>query len=200
MVRSVLTHADDPLWEEVILLAAAHPDLSSQRRDLLLQRMSGRASRSRRPMRRGRRRRLPLARRETIKAELHARMGTPASRRKTVTRPAKPGTSWAACRGPRCLGDLPEVCRWRRRLAPPNTGHQRPIRALRRGQGGLPNPGGGGRGKPRLALADAEHNIRGGQGPVTQPEYWNNLRFGKDRRGYPVVGCRGTRPRHMPRG
>lgn len=27
-----------------------------------------------------------------------------------------------------------------------------------------------------------------GKGPVMQPEYWNNPRLGKDRRGYPVVG------------
>jgi formylglycine-generating enzyme required for sulfatase activity len=27
-----------------------------------------------------------------------------------------------------------------------------------------------------------------GEGPVTQPEYWQNPRFGKDRHGYPVVG------------
>jgi formylglycine-generating enzyme required for sulfatase activity/DNA polymerase III delta prime subunit len=27
-----------------------------------------------------------------------------------------------------------------------------------------------------------------GEGPVTQPEYWDNPRFGKSRRGYPVVG------------
>ena len=35
----------------------------------------------------------------------------------------------------------------------------------------------------------AEHNTRWrGEGPVTQPEYWSDPRFGKDRRGYPVVG------------
>jgi hypothetical protein len=35
----------------------------------------------------------------------------------------------------------------------------------------------------------AEHNTGWrGEGPVTQPEYWNDPRFGKDRRGYPVVG------------
>ncbi|MBM4457138.1 MAG: NACHT domain-containing protein [Chloroflexi bacterium] len=35
----------------------------------------------------------------------------------------------------------------------------------------------------------AEHNVEWrGEGPVTQPEYWHTPRFGKDRRGYPVVG------------
>ena len=35
----------------------------------------------------------------------------------------------------------------------------------------------------------AEHDADWrGKGPVTQPEYWNDPRFGKDRRGYPVVG------------
>lgn len=35
----------------------------------------------------------------------------------------------------------------------------------------------------------AEHNTEWrGEGPVTQPEYWDNPRFGKNRRGYPVVG------------
>ena len=33
-----------------------------------------------------------------------------------------------------------------------------------------------------------EHPSYRGEGPVTQPEYWQNPRFGKDRRGYPVVG------------
>ena len=33
MLLSVSAHANDPLWEEVILLAAAHPDLSAWRRD-----------------------------------------------------------------------------------------------------------------------------------------------------------------------
>ncbi len=34
-----------------------------------------------------------------------------------------------------------------------------------------------------------EHNIEWrGKGPVTQPEYWQTPRFGKDRHGYPVVG------------
>jgi len=34
-----------------------------------------------------------------------------------------------------------------------------------------------------------EHNIQWhGEGPVTQPAYWQHPRFGKDRRGYPVIG------------
>ena len=34
-----------------------------------------------------------------------------------------------------------------------------------------------------------EHNTDWrGKGPVMQPEYWQDPRFGKDRRGYPVVG------------
>lgn len=34
-----------------------------------------------------------------------------------------------------------------------------------------------------------EHNVDWrGEGPVTQPEYWDHPRFGKSRRGYPVVG------------
>jgi len=34
-----------------------------------------------------------------------------------------------------------------------------------------------------------EHNVDWrGEGPVTQPEYWDHSRFGKNRRGYPVVG------------
>jgi len=34
-----------------------------------------------------------------------------------------------------------------------------------------------------------EHNVEWrGEGPVTEPEYWHDPRFGKERRGYPVVG------------
>ena len=34
-----------------------------------------------------------------------------------------------------------------------------------------------------------EHNVEWrGEGPVTGPEYWHEPRFGKERRGYPVVG------------
>lgn len=34
-----------------------------------------------------------------------------------------------------------------------------------------------------------EHNIEWrGEGPVTEPEYWHDPRFGKERRSYPVVG------------
>jgi formylglycine-generating enzyme required for sulfatase activity len=33
-----------------------------------------------------------------------------------------------------------------------------------------------------------EHPEYRGEGPVTQPEYWDHPRFGKGRRGYPVVG------------
>ena len=75
MIHSVLAHADDLLWEEVILLAAAHPDLSARRRDLMLQRLSeaghlllaGQCA-----MDAGTR--LPLARRDQIKQALHIRM------------------------------------------------------------------------------------------------------------------------------
>ena len=78
MLRSVLAHANDPLWEEVILLAAAHPDLSHERRDLMLQRLSeadqlvlaGRCAVDAGA-------RLPLARREQIVQDLHARMVGP---------------------------------------------------------------------------------------------------------------------------
>jgi len=33
-----------------------------------------------------------------------------------------------------------------------------------------------------------EHGKYRGEGPVTQPEYWDDARFGRSRRGYPVVG------------
>jgi formylglycine-generating enzyme required for sulfatase activity len=33
-----------------------------------------------------------------------------------------------------------------------------------------------------------EHPDYRGEGPVTEPQYWHSLRFGKERRGYPVVG------------
>jgi formylglycine-generating enzyme required for sulfatase activity len=47
----------------------------------------------------------------------------------------------------------------------------------------------GGKDSPGWRWRVAEHNVeRRGKGPVMQPEYWNHPRFGKDRRGYPVVG------------
>lgn len=33
-----------------------------------------------------------------------------------------------------------------------------------------------------------DHGVYRGDGPVTQPEYWQDARFGRERRGYPVVG------------
>ena len=67
---------------------------------------------------------------------------------------------------------------------------------------GYQNRGLLGRGRrPWLALAGpVEHPSYHGEKEVTQPEYWNDPRFGKDRRGYPVVGVPGTRPPRMLRG
>jgi formylglycine-generating enzyme required for sulfatase activity len=47
----------------------------------------------------------------------------------------------------------------------------------------------GGEGSESWRWRTEEHNVGWrGQGPVTQPEYWDHPRFGKSRQGYPVVG------------
>jgi hypothetical protein len=78
MAQSVLAHADDPWWEEVILLAAAHPGLSDRRREFLLERMreaghlllAGRCAVDAGA-------RLPAPLRRQIQNELYARMTDP---------------------------------------------------------------------------------------------------------------------------
>jgi formylglycine-generating enzyme required for sulfatase activity len=46
----------------------------------------------------------------------------------------------------------------------------------------------GGKDSPAWRWRMTEHGNYRGKDPVTQPEYWHTPRFGKDRRGYPVVG------------
>ena len=56
--------------------------------------------------------------------------------------------------------------------------------------GGYDNPTyWGGEGSPAWRWRMEEHNVSWrGEGPVTEPEYWYNPRYGQERRGYPVVG------------
>jgi len=56
--------------------------------------------------------------------------------------------------------------------------------------GGYEEPGyWGGESSEAWRWRMTEHNVGWrGEGPVTQPEYWDNPRFGKSRQGYPVVG------------
>ena len=190
MLRSVLAHAGDSLWEEVILLAAAHPDLSARRRDLMLQRLSeaghlvlaGRCAVDAGA-------RLPLARRGTIKAELYARMTdaafTPKERYAAGEAWDELGglpddlDAWGLC--PKCAdggGDLLAS-----KYLVTNVQFERFVN-----DDGYLNPKWwGGKNSPGWQWREARKRRYSSAGAY-QPEYWNNPHFGEDRHGYPVVG------------
>ena len=100
------------------------------------------------------------------------------------------GRAGRPARRSRRLGAVPQVRRWRRRFAGRQiSGHQCPIRAFHPGQAATKTPSGGAASKAWLAVAGSRSNADyRGEKAVTQPEYWQHPRFGKDRHGYPVVG------------
>jgi formylglycine-generating enzyme required for sulfatase activity len=190
MVRTVLDHADDSWWEEVILLAAAHPMLSSKRREFLLQQMldAGHVTLvGRCAVDAGAR--LPAPMRERIIGLLHERMTQaqlePKERYAAGEALDELGwlpedlNAWLPC--PKCAdggGDLLAM-----RYPVTNAQFERFIIA-----GGYDEPAywGGPEGNG-WQWRESPPNYRG-EGSVKEPEYWRQARFGKERRGYPVVG------------
>jgi formylglycine-generating enzyme required for sulfatase activity len=194
MVRSVLAHADDPLWEEVILLAAAHPDLSARRRDPMVLRLSeadhlvlaGRCAVDAGA-------RLPLARRGQIKQTLYTRMTDAAF---TPKDRYAAGEVWDE------LGGLPDdldawvLCP---KCADPSTGSGRDLLVAKYPvtnvqferfikDEGYENPNYWG-GEQSIGWQwRVKGERRGSSAGEVQPEYWQHPRFGRHRRGYPVVG------------
>lgn len=200
MAQAVADHAADAWWEEVFLLALAYPGQYDEQREYLLEclRTAGHLTLAGRgAIDAGAR--LPAPLREQIKAELHARM---IDARFTPKERYTAGEIWDE------LGGLPEdLDAWiycartdvpgafeapgtqqallAAKYPVTNTQFDRFIQA-----DGYSNPDyWGGEDSPGWRWRLTEHNAEWrGAGPVTQPEYWQRPRFGKDRRGYPVVG------------
>ncbi len=190
MAQTALDHATDPWWDEVILLAAAHPMLSPKRREFLLQKMldaghivlAGRCAVDAGA-------RLPAPMRERVMGLLHQHMTE--ERRDPKERYAAGEAldelgwlpddlnAWLPC--PKCAdggGDLLAM-----RYPVTNAGFERFIAA-----GGYENSDWwDGRDSPGWKWRETPPGYRG-EGAVKEPEYWRQARFGRERRGYPVVG------------
>ena len=191
MAEAVKKHAADPWWQEVFLLAVAHPKLSDEGREFLLAQMrqqdhlvlAGRGA-----VDAGDRVPTPLC--VQIKAELRARMIDASF---TPTDRYAVGEVWDE------LGGLPEdldtwvFCRdcadghgdlLATKYPITNTQFERFIQDK-----GYANPKWWGDvDSLGWRWRTVKHPSYRGDGPVTQPAYWNYPRLGKDRRGYPVVG------------
>ncbi len=191
MAQAVADHAADAWWEEVFLLAIAYPGHYDEQREYLLEclRKAGHlVLAGHGAVDAGAR--LPVPLRETIKAELYARM-TDANFAPTERQAA--GEAWDE------LGGLPEdldawvLCRdcaddggdlLASKYPITNAQFERFIH-----DGGYLNPKWwGGEESPGWRWRTVEYPSYRGKKEVTQPGYWNHPRVGKDRRGYPVVG------------
>ena len=191
MVPAVLAHAAEGWWEEVIKLAVAHERLSPKRREKLLGAMidgghlvlagwcavdaGGR---------------LPAPLRERMKDELQARM---------VDGAHSPRDRFAAGEALDALGWLPDdLNQWVR--CPATADDKRDLLAGRYPvtnaqyevflrAGGYDNPAyWGGEGSPDWEwLTKGERPASNGKGK-DEPKYWQSADFGRDRRGFPVVG------------
>lgn len=160
MVAEVLAHAADAWWEEVILLAAAHAGLSSPRRELLL----GKMLEAEHVVLTGRcavdaGARLPAPKRREVREQLYARM---------VDAALAPGERFAAGEVLDALGWLPpDLNRWVR--CPACADDKRDLLVM------------------QYPVTNAQFELfvqAGGH----EPSFWRNVRFGKERRGFPVVG------------
>jgi len=192
MVATVLAYADDAWWEEVILLAAAHPDLSVLRREHLLDEMMGAGHitlAGRCAVDAGARLPAPLRReiRDALPAVMTDASLDPKARHAAGEVLDELGwlpddlNDWVRCQG--CAeggGDLMAT-----RYPVTNSQYERFVLA-----GGYAEPKWwGGKKGEGWKWRTEEHNVEWrGKEPVAEPEYWQQPRFGKDRRGYPVVG------------
>jgi formylglycine-generating enzyme required for sulfatase activity len=191
MLALVQRHAADPWWEEVILLAAAHPKFSDLRREDLVRTLldgghvvlSGRCAVDAGA-------RLPAPLRRTILQQLECRMKDPSF---------SPQERYAAGETLDELGWLPpDLDVWVPCPATADNGAdllvpQYPITNTQFARfvesDGYTNPlyWGGEASEGWRWRIEAHPDYRGNE-PITQPEYWDDVRFGRERRGYPVVG------------
>jgi formylglycine-generating enzyme required for sulfatase activity len=191
MAQSVLTHAEDPWWEEVILLAAAHPNLSSRRREFLLEHMreaehlvlAGRCAVDAGA-------RLPAPFRRQLQDELYGRMTdaglSPKERFAAGEVLDELGwlppdlNAWVRCPG--CAEDGGDLMVMKYPLT--NAQYERFIQV-----GGYENPAywGGEESEGWRWRVEEPPDYRGEE-PVTEPRHWHTPRFGRERHGYPVVG------------
>jgi formylglycine-generating enzyme required for sulfatase activity len=190
MIATVLAHAGDSWWEEVILLAAAHKELSEYvLEDLLdaLARQGHLVLAGKCAVDAGDR--LPPGPRRRLQDALRARMidagHTPKDRYAAGETLDALGwlpddlNDWARC--PAAADDKRDLLAGRYPMT--NAQYELFLRA-----GGYDDPGywGGETGEAWQWRVKGErpYSDRG----TDEPEYWQTARFGRDRRGYPVVG------------
>jgi formylglycine-generating enzyme required for sulfatase activity len=213
MAQSVLTHAEDPWWEEVILLAAAHPNLSSRRREFLLEHMreaghlvlAGRCA-----VDAGARLATPLHRQ--LKGDLHQQMTnadlSPKERYAAGEVLDELGwlppdlNAWVRCPG--SAEDGPSAGSGRAPSAgsgqAPSTSSRRDLMVMKYPltniqyerfiqAGGYENSDywGGEKSEDWKWRVKESPDYRG-EDPVAEPHYWHNPRFGRERHSHPVVG------------
>ena len=191
LLALVQRHAADPWWEEVILLAAAHPKFSDLRREDLVRTLldaghivlAGRCTVDAGA-------RLPAPLRRTILQQLESRMKDPSF---------SPQERYAAGETLDELGWLPpDLDAWVHCPATADNGADLlvPLYPITNTQfarfvesDGYTNPlyWGGEASEGWRWRIEAHPDYRGNE-PITQPEYWDDVRFGRERRGYPVVG------------
>ncbi|MDX1524517.1 MAG: SUMF1/EgtB/PvdO family nonheme iron enzyme, partial [Anaerolineae bacterium] len=190
MVAAVLAQAKNSWWHEVILLAAAHKRLSAERRELLLAEMlaaghvvlAGQCA-----VDAGRR--LPAPMQQQLMAQLHQQMTDSA---------IPPQERAAAGAALDALGWLPpDLNTWIR--CPARADNRQDLLAMKypltnaqfelfMADGGYENPaywnGEGSEGWQWRLAGKRAFTDRG----TDEPEFWQDTRFGRERRGYPVVG------------
>ena len=191
MVDTVLAHAADGWWEEVILLAAAHEKLSAERRELLLEEMIGSGhlvlagrcavdagARLPAPLRRDLRQRL---RRQMTDINLQIRERFAAGEVLDKLDWLPPDLhEWVRC--PAAADNKQDLLL----MKYPLTNSQY---ALFVSAGGYEDPVyWGGPESTAWQWRTKDHGSYRGDEAVTEPEYWQDARFGKDQHGYPVVG------------
>jgi formylglycine-generating enzyme required for sulfatase activity len=190
MVQSVLAHADDPWWEEVILLAAAHPNLSDRRREFLLRQMldvgdlllAGRCAVDAGA-------RLPAPLRYQLRDKLYTHMTdaslSPKERYAAGEVLDELGWlpddlhAWVHCPGTAEDGSSLMVMKY----PVTNAQFERFIQTR-----GYENPAYWGGGESEGWRWRVKGERRWSSAGTDEPEYWQHPRFGKERHGYPVVG------------
>jgi formylglycine-generating enzyme required for sulfatase activity len=190
LLALVQRHAADPWWEEVILLAAAHPKFSDLRREDLVRTLldaghivlAGRCTVDAGA-------RLPAPLRRTILQQLESRMKDPSF---------SPQERYAAGETLDELGWLPpDLDAWVHCPATADNGAdllapKYPITNTQFARfvesDGYTNPlYWGGEESKGWRWRMEKHSESRGKEPITQPRFWDDVRFGRERRGYPVV-------------
>lgn len=192
MTQLIINNAQDEWWEEVILLAVAHPNLSDQRREFVIRKLLGAKYwllAGRGAIDAGDRLVAPL--RREIEPLLYVQM-TDVNRTPKLRYEAgfvldslgwlpEDINSWVLCPG--CANDGRDL--WVMKYPVVNAQFSQFMAA-----GGYEHPiywNGSNSVSWQWRLEEHNTNWRG-PGPVTEPEYWRDFRFGKTRLGYPIVG------------